>query len=176
MKTTVTLECLRLLSEAEAVFSAPGSLLRLRRLYLRAHGILPPPQLWVGRNLLLQNKGKVVLGDRCALGDNVSVVNHSRIMIGDDFLGASGLTIHSGTHDPSTLLPLAGPVIIGNRVWCGVNVTIVGPVTIGDDVVIAAGSVVVKDIEPNSISGGVPAKKLKSLERDPNQPLWSWNT
>jgi maltose O-acetyltransferase len=49
-------------------------------------------------------------------------------------------------------------------VWIGGNVTILPGVTIGNNVVVAAGAVVTKDIPDNTLVGGVPAKKLKDLE------------
>lgn len=54
-----------------------------------------------------------------------------------------------------------GPIIIGNDVWVGANATILSGVTIGDGAVIAAGSLVVKDVPPYAIVGGVPAKVIK---------------
>lgn len=56
-------------------------------------------------------------------------------------------------------------MIIGDRVWCGINVTILFGVKIGNDVIIGAGSVVNKDIEDGAIVVGVPAKKIKSIDR-----------
>ena len=51
--------------------------------------------------------------------------------------------------------------IIGNDVWIGENVTIISGVKIGDGAMVAAGSVVTKDVEPYSIVGGVPAKVIR---------------
>lgn len=53
------------------------------------------------------------------------------------------------------------PVVIGNDVWIGENVSILSGVTIGDGAIIACGSVVVKDVAPYTIVGGVPAKEIK---------------
>jgi acetyltransferase-like isoleucine patch superfamily enzyme len=53
------------------------------------------------------------------------------------------------------------PCIIGNDVWIGTNVLIIGKVTIGDGAVLAAGSVVTKDVQPYSIVAGVPAKEAR---------------
>ena len=54
-----------------------------------------------------------------------------------------------------------GPVIIGNNVWIGDKATILGGVTIGDGAVIAANSVVTKDVPAYSVVGGNPARVIK---------------
>ena len=53
-------------------------------------------------------------------------------------------------------------IVIGNDVWIGNNVSIVEGVTIGDGAAVAAGAVVTGDIEPYTVYGGVPARKIKS--------------
>jgi acetyltransferase-like isoleucine patch superfamily enzyme len=55
-----------------------------------------------------------------------------------------------------------GDVIIGNDVWIALNTLILSGVTIGDGAIIAANSVVTKDVEPYTIVGGNPAKKIKN--------------
>jgi len=57
----------------------------------------------------------------------------------------------------------SAPIIIKNDVWIGMNCIIMKGVTIGHGSVIAAGSIVTKDVEPNSIYGGNPAKKIKNI-------------
>jgi len=52
-------------------------------------------------------------------------------------------------------------VVIGNDVWIGSHVIILGGITIGDGAVIAAGAVVSKNVEPYSVVGGIPAQKIK---------------
>ena len=56
------------------------------------------------------------------------------------------------------------PILIGANVWIGANVTVTPGVTIGDGAIIAAGAVVTKDIPPNVIAGGVPAKIIRVNE------------
>lgn len=55
---------------------------------------------------------------------------------------------------------------VGQHVWIGGNVTILPGITIGNNVVVAAGAVVTKDIPDNALVGGVPAKKIKDIPND----------
>jgi acetyltransferase-like isoleucine patch superfamily enzyme len=74
------------------------------------------------------------------------------------------------THDGGTLLyrkkypklEITSPIVVGNDVYIGVRSIILPGVTIGDNCVIGAGSLVTKDIPANSVVGGVPAKLIKS--------------
>lgn len=59
-----------------------------------------------------------------------------------------------------------GDVVIGNDVWIGYGATILGPVTIGDGAIIGAGALVVHDVDPYAIVGGVPAKVIRKRFSD----------
>lgn len=153
---------------------AEGRTQRWRARHFRYLGVQHGTHLTVGQSIHIRLRGKIKLGERCSLGSFAKIWNYTDIVIGDDFLSAGTLILNTGTHDPVTLEPSAKPIHIGNRVWCGVNVTILGGVTVGDDVVIAAGAVVVGDVPPNSIAGGVPAKIVRPLGRKPSTQLWKW--
>jgi virginiamycin A acetyltransferase len=77
--------------------------------------------------------------------------------------------------------PHKGDIHIGNDVWIGYKATIMAGVTIGDGAIIAANSIVVKDVEPYSIVGGNPAKEIKKrFSDDVIQKLlsiqwWNWD-
>lgn len=73
-----------------------------------------------------------------------------------------------GKKSPSILTPSNFNSLIntGDNVYVGTGTTILGPVTIGNNVIIAAGSVVVKDIPDNTIVAGVPAKVIRTIDKE----------
>jgi acetyltransferase-like isoleucine patch superfamily enzyme len=168
-------ELVWLLSEIEAhLYEYNGKGLHFRRLYMSLQGVKYGQILSVGRGLRLLNADNLTLGERCALGDFVRIENYAPIVIGDDFLGATGLHLNSGTHAPISLEPKQLPIQIGDRVWCGINVSILAGVRIGNDVVIGAGSLVCNNIPSNSIAVGVPARVIKPLDRESSKDVWTW--
>ena len=56
------------------------------------------------------------------------------------------------------------PIFIGDHVWIGANSTILKGVSIGDGAIVAAGAVVTKDVKPNTIVAGCPAKEIKEIK------------
>jgi maltose O-acetyltransferase len=176
LASKIFIKAVWVLSEIEASFAKPNDRLPLRRSYLRLMQVKYGSALWIGKGFHLLSPGKLSLGERCALGENIRIENHAPIKIGDDFIAATGFHINSGTHDPTTMEPELLPITVGKRVWCGIDVAILAGVSVGDDVVLAAGSVVTKSIPSNSIAAGVPAAVVKPLSRDPNLPLWTWST
>jgi acetyltransferase-like isoleucine patch superfamily enzyme len=104
----------------------------------------------------------IIIGKNCSFGHYNKIWAFAPVTIGDYVQTALNVTIVSGGHNPSNYEPLDNQsVFIEGENWIGANVTIIGGVIIGKGSIIAAGSVVTKDIEPYSIYGGVPAKKIK---------------
>ena len=99
-------------------------------------------------NLTILDIAKVTIGDHVMIGPNVDIytVNHP-------------LDKEGRRHYHATALP----VTIGNDVWIGGKATILPGVTIGDNVVVAAGAVETKDVPANTIVAGVPARVIKEL-------------
>ena len=138
----------------------------LREIYLKSRNFnFYKSSIRIGKSVYIKNDGNFIFGKRCCIGSYSKFWNYDLIQIGDDFLSAGNLTINTGSHEIESLKPISNKVIIGDRVWCGINVTILSGVKIGNDVIIGAGSVVNKDIEDGAIVVGVPAKKIKSIYR-----------
>lgn len=90
------------------------------------------------------------------------------ITIGDNCMLAPGVHIYTATHPLDANERNSGneygkPVVIGNNVWIGGRAVINPGVTLGDNVVVASGAVVVKDVPNNAVVGGNPARILKML-------------
>lgn len=114
-----------------------------------------------------------VVGDHSHLGNNLLVMVAKRIQIGKHCLIANDVTIvDNDGHpiDPQKRLQYLPPepeackeVIIGDNVWVGKSSIILKGVTIGNGAIVAAGSVVTKDVPPYTIVAGNPARVVKQL-------------
>ncbi|MDR5589339.1 hypothetical protein [Christiangramia sp. SM2212] len=95
------------------------------------------------------------IGKKSTFGyGGIGVVLHKRVVIGDNCKIGTNVTI--GGTSKKYEVP-----IIGNRVQISTGAKILGPVTIGNDVIIGANSVVVKDVPSNCVVAGIPAKVIK---------------
>lgn len=110
-------------------------------------------------------------GAKLKIGNFCSIANDVTILLGGNHRGdwvttfPFNITFDEFKHitgHPAT----KGDVVIGNDVWIGMGTLILSGVTIGDGAIIAARSVVTKDIEPYSVVGGNPAKKIKNRFSD----------
>ncbi len=107
---------------------------------------------YANHNLVLLDGAKITFGDNVFIGPNCC-------------LSTAGHPIDRQQRDEG--LEFAYPITIGNSVWIGANVVILPGVSIGDNTVIGAGSVVTRDIPANVIAVGNPCKVLREIsERD----------
>lgn len=112
-------------------------------------------------------------GKNISLGKNV-FINHAcsfldlgGITIEDDVMIGPRVSITSENHPTDvktrkTMLPSS--VLIKKNVWIGASATILPGVTVGENAVVAAGALVNKDVPPNTVVAGIPAKVIKHLD------------
>lgn len=119
----------------------------------------------------------IEIGNDCSFGawNHITSINHIRI--GDGCLTGKWVTITDNSHGSAKLEDMAvapsrrkltskGPVTIGRNVWIGDKATILPGVTIGDGAIIAANAVVTRDIPAYSVAAGVPARVMKTIEKN----------
>lgn len=116
----------------------------------------------------------VRIRDGCNVGEFTHITCVNRIEIGCNFLTGRFVLITDNSHgnctfDESKISPLnrpttsKGPIVIGDNVWIGDKATILPNVTIGDGAIIAANSVVTKNIPAYSLAAGNPAIVIRQL-------------
>lgn len=99
----------------------------------------------------------VTIGDNVFIGPNVSLLTPIHPLRRQD------RNMYQKPDGTFTDKEYAKPITIGNNCWIAGNVTICGGVTVGEGCVIAAGSVVTRDIPPNSLAAGVPCKVIREI-------------
>ncbi len=107
-----------------------------------------PAVLKIGNNVAIGDRTEIHVGDYVEIGDN-TLISWDCCIMDRDYHKFDGDT------------EIKRPVKIGNKVWIGCNCLIMKGVTIGDGAVIAAGSVVTKDVTADSVVGGNPAKLIR---------------
>jgi len=117
---------------------------------------------------------EISFGEKCVIGEYNHITAANGISIGNNLLTGRWVTISDNNHGLSTLddmkiapveraISSKGKISIGDNVWIGDKATILSGVTIGDGAIIAANSVVTKDVPAYSVVAGNPAKIIKKL-------------
>ncbi|MGF1910727.1 sugar O-acetyltransferase [Vibrio kasasachensis] len=119
------------------------------------------------------NWGKhTVIGDYFYANFNLTLVDDTKIMIGNHVMIGPNVTLTTAGHpvDPDSRRKVAQfniPITICDNVWIGANVVVLPGVTIGENSVIGAGSIVMKDIPANVVAVGNPCRVMRDIsERD----------
>ena len=125
--------------------------------------IVPPMKLAVGKY--------ISIGEGCYFNAGTTFIDDWKIEIGKNCLFGPNVTLCTTGHPISPNHRMDGmysfPIKIGNTCWIGANVIVLPGVTIGDNSVIGAGSVVTKDIPANVVAAGNPCHVLRKIdERD----------
>lgn len=120
---------------------------------------------------------QIIIGDNCSIGDDSHITAINRIILGKNILLGKKILITDNAHGASerNLLdidplkrPLCtkGEIKIDDNVWIGEKSSIIGGVHIGKGCIIAANSVVTKDVPPYCVIAGNPARIIKNLNQN----------
>jgi maltose O-acetyltransferase len=128
-------------------------------------------------NVVIHNAARVSIGDNSTVLSFTVLFGSGGIKIGRDVLISSNCSIFSITHRVDALergllfrkTRMMAPVEIGNNVWLGTGVRVLPGVTIGDNTVVGAGSVVTKSLPGGVVAIGIPARVVRKLEA-PQEP------
>ena len=137
-----------------------------------------------GQLAVLWDGGKIHIGEWSWLGEGSTVLSQASITIGNNVLIGNLVDIHdtnghpidpverrmeeqmilSGTGYPASTKAVSKPIVIEDDVWIGTKSTVLKGVHIGYGAIVAAGSVVVKDVPPLTIVAGNPAKVVREMK------------
>ena len=131
----------------------------------------------IGKNVMIMNnclmmaRGGITIDDNAMIAANAQLISNNHDLYDRQILLckpvhmiAANAQLISNKHDLyDRQILLCKPVHICENVWIGAGATILPGVTVGKNAVVAAGAVVTKDVEPNTIVGGNPAKFIKNI-------------
>ncbi|NKG22195.1 DapH/DapD/GlmU-related protein [Paeniglutamicibacter terrestris] len=106
----------------------------------------------IGKHCFINQKSYIRAN--VSIGDNVNIGPFVKLVTDGHVQGPASRRAAANTFEP---------ISIGSGTWIGAGVIVTAGVTIGESCIIAAGSVVTKDVPPNTMVGGVPARKIKDL-------------
>ena len=119
--------------------------------------------------------GRITVGEDVRINTGTLIASHALITIGDDVLIGEYVSLRDANHGTADMaMPIrqqpheARPIVIEGGAWIGRGVCILGGVTLGSGAVVAANSVVTKDVPSQAIVGGVPARLIRM--RDGSKP------
>jgi putative colanic acid biosynthesis acetyltransferase WcaF len=124
----------------------------------------------IGKDVLIRPSAKILypwnlsIGNYSWIGDQVTIYNMGKIDIGNNTVISQKSYLCNGSHDhnSSTFDLIAEPISIGNEVWIATDVFVAPNVTIGNGTVIGYRSTVTKNLPPNKICVGNPARPIKN--------------
>jgi acetyltransferase-like isoleucine patch superfamily enzyme len=127
---------------------------------------------WVGHGCKIRcHEGRVALGAKSVMGQDCTISAYQSVEIGRECVIADRVMLidfDHGTVEVERPIRLQGiykrDVRVGNNCWIGYGACILRGVTVGDNAIIGTNSVVTKDVEPNAVVGGVPARVLRMRE------------
>lgn len=143
---------------------------RYTRLWFTKLGVVGDVFTFSAMTTVVGEYSNIILGDQAEINTGCFLLAKDEIIIGENSTLAYQTTIltsanPNGPHNELVKVypKMSAPVVIGNNSWIGARATILPGIIIGNFCVVAAGSVVTKDIPDYTVVGGVPAKVIKKL-------------
>ncbi len=126
---------------------------------------------WIEANFFCDYGYNIIIGDNFYANHNLVILDCAEITFGDNIFIGPNCGFYAAGHpidveQRNQGLEYAKPIKVGNNVWFGGNVCVMPGVTIGDNVVIGGGSVVVHDIPSDSVAVGNPCKVIRKITAD----------
>lgn len=125
----------------------------------RTLGLIPPFNTDFGKNIHIGEN--VFINSGCKMQDQGGIFIGDNVLIGHN---ACLLTLNHDMNPDSRADMHPKPIHIMDKAWLGSNVTVLPGVTIGEGAIVAAGAVVTRDVDANTVVGGVPAKLIKNID------------
>ena len=123
----------------------------------------------IDHNVYIKFPWLVSIGDTVSINRGVEIYNDffskSKVIIGSGVRVAPNVKFHAAGHelDSGDYLNTGGDIVVGDDVWIGAGSYVLQNVSIGKGAVVAAGSVVTRDVPENTVVAGVPAKVIREL-------------
>jgi acetyltransferase-like isoleucine patch superfamily enzyme len=156
-------EAQKLIAEINSGYHTPQE---VRDWFSRLTGVTVDPSFWMlppfytdfGRNIRV---GKdVFINHGCEFMDRGGITLEDRVLIGPK---VNLITINHPIEPSRRRSTFCAPIVIKRNAWIGVGASIMPGVTIGENAVVAANTVVTKDVAANTVVGGIPAKVIKTF-------------
>jgi putative colanic acid biosynthesis acetyltransferase WcaF len=111
---------------------------------------------------------RLEIGSHCWIGEEVFILNYAGVRIGSHACISQRAFLCTGNHDyrDPEFAFRGGPISVGDGVWIGAAVFLAPGVSVGDEAVVGAGSVVLKDLPPGMICSGNPAEPKSARWKD----------
>lgn len=153
----------------ETIWFALRKRLRIRR--IRAFLLFPGRKLHLYGKATFLKRRNITIGVGCSINHNVFIQGREKVVLGNYVTLSPGVMILDGGILEADIFNKARvkrhyskPVVIHDHVWVGSGAIILPGVTVGEQAIIAAGSVVTKDVPPRSVIAGVPARPIRQIQ------------
>jgi acetyltransferase-like isoleucine patch superfamily enzyme len=159
-------EAQKMIAEINTGYHAPQE---VRELFSRLTGAPVDPTFWMlppfytdfGRNIRVGKS--VFINHGCEFMDRGGITLEDSVLIGPK---VNLITINHPVEPSRRRSTFCAPILIRRNAWIGAGASVMPGVTVGENAIVAANAVVTKDVSPNTIVGGIPARVIKTFDEE----------